>query len=183
MDIMDFMGFLFQTGEDNRFLKVAVTLKHWDAYSLEDSDGYTRHNFNAIISNATLADTYWPAFKASVVTGGARGVMCSYNAVNGVPTCANAFLSSVLRGQWGFAGYITSDSGALEDIYQQHHYVKTEQEVSAALQMYLELAHRRLGHNLQAACVAIQNGTCDVCSGAVYHDALLQVLHSMVLSL
>jgi beta-D-xylosidase 4 len=46
-----------------------VTLKHWDAYSLEDSDGATRHNFNAIVDNATLADTYWPAFKASVQEG------------------------------------------------------------------------------------------------------------------
>jgi beta-D-xylosidase 4 len=35
-----------QTGEDNRFLKAIVTLKHWDAYSLEDSDGFARYNFN-----------------------------------------------------------------------------------------------------------------------------------------
>ena len=53
-----------------------VTLKHFDAYSLEDADGFTRHNFNAIVSNFTLADTYWPAFKASVQTGKAKGVMC-----------------------------------------------------------------------------------------------------------
>jgi beta-glucosidase-like glycosyl hydrolase len=33
-----------QTGEDPRYLKTAVTLKHAFAYSLEDSDGYTRHN-------------------------------------------------------------------------------------------------------------------------------------------
>lgn len=33
-------------------------LKHWDAYSLENSDGYTRHNFNAIVDNQTLADTW-----------------------------------------------------------------------------------------------------------------------------
>jgi hypothetical protein len=42
--------------------------------------------------------------------------------------------------------------GALEDIYEEHKYVATEQE---------------------AACAAIVNGTCDVCSGAVYHDALI----------
>lgn len=55
---------------------MAVTLKHWDAYSLEDSDGFTRHNFNAIVSNYTLADTYFPAFKQAVTQGGAMGVMC-----------------------------------------------------------------------------------------------------------
>ena len=48
-----------------------------DAYSLENSDGFTRHNFNAIVDNATLADTYWPAFKATVQEGKALGVMCS----------------------------------------------------------------------------------------------------------
>lgn len=57
--------------------------------------------------------------------------MCSYNAVNGVPTCASPFLTSVLRGAWNFTGYITSDSGALEDIYQQHKYVATEVEAAA----------------------------------------------------
>ncbi len=47
------------------------------SYSLEDSDGFTRHNFNAIITNFTLQDTYWPHFKQSIQQGGALGVMCS----------------------------------------------------------------------------------------------------------
>ena len=92
--------------DDERYLQVVVTLKHWDAYSLEDvpSKNITRHNFNAIVSNFTLADTYWPAFKASVMDGKAAGVMCSYNALNGVPTCANPLLNHVLRNEWGFDG-------------------------------------------------------------------------------
>lgn len=81
-----------QEGEDDRYLQAVVTLKHWDAYSLEDSDGFTRHTFNAIVSNQTIADTYWPAFQESVVTGKAKGVMCSYNALNGVPTWYDARL-------------------------------------------------------------------------------------------
>ena len=135
-----------------RYTQVAVTLKHWDAYSLEDSDGFTRHNFNAIVSNFTLHDTFWPAFKASVQQGGAKGVMCSYNAVNGVPTCANGFLANVLRNVWGFDGYITSDSGALSDISNAHHYVSSDSE---------------------ACCKAIVDGTCDINSGAMYHNSLL----------
>jgi beta-D-xylosidase 4 len=142
-----------QGGDDSRFLNVAVTLKHWDAYSLEDADGYTRYNFDAIVSNYSLADTYWPAFQASIVQGKAKGVMCSYNSVNGQPACASDRLSTVLRGAWGFDGYITSDSGALVNIYKDHKYVKTE---------------------VEAACVAVRNGTCDVNSGPVYHNALLQ---------
>ena len=65
-----------QNGEDGRYLRAITTLKHWDAYSLENSDGFTRYNFNAVVSNFTLADTYFPAFKASIVEGGAKGVMC-----------------------------------------------------------------------------------------------------------
>ncbi len=60
-----------------------------DAYSLEDSDGFTRHNFNAVVSNYALMDSFFPAFERAVVQGGAKGVMCSYNSLNGVPTCAN----------------------------------------------------------------------------------------------
>lgn len=85
-----------------------VTLKHWDAYSLENSDGFDRHNFDATVSNYGLATTYFPAFRQSVVGGDAKGVMCSYNSLNGVPTCASPFLRDLLRGEWGFDGYMTS---------------------------------------------------------------------------
>ena len=55
-----------------------VTLKHWDAYSLEDADGFTRHNFNAVVSPYALQTTYFPAFRQSVVEGNAKGVMCEF---------------------------------------------------------------------------------------------------------
>ena len=138
-------------------------MKHYDAYSLEDSDGFTRHNFNAIVLNSTLADTYWPAFKAVVQQADAKGFMCSYNAVNGVPMCAQEYLQKdVLRGTWGYTGYITSDTGALSDIYQQHKYVATEEE---------------------AACAAIAQGTTDVSSDVVYHDALLSAVSKGICSI
>lgn len=54
-----------------------LTPLSWDAYSLENSDGYTRHNFDAKVSDYALQHTYFPAFRASVVEGGAQGVMCS----------------------------------------------------------------------------------------------------------
>jgi len=62
-----------------------VTIKH-DAYSLEDVDGFTGHNFNAVISNYTLYDTYFPAFQNAIMKCNAKAIMCSYNAVNGIPT-------------------------------------------------------------------------------------------------
>ena len=47
--------------------------------------------------------------------------ICSYNSVNGVPSCANDFLQNeIVRGEWGFTGYIVSDCGAIDDIIATH---------------------------------------------------------------
>ena len=49
--------------------------------------------------------------------------MCSYNAINGVPSCANDWLqNTVARGEWGFDGYITSDCDADADVFNSHKY-------------------------------------------------------------
>ena len=43
--------------------------------------------------------------------GNAYSVMCSYNAVNGVPSCANSlFQNTAMRDEWGFEGYIVKHS-------------------------------------------------------------------------
>ena len=139
--------------QEGRYLQGITTLKHWDAYTLETSDGFTRHNFNAVVDNATLAETFFPAWKAAVSNAKAKGVMCSYNALNGIPTCASPFLKDVMRNVFEFDGYVTSDSGAVKDIYNNHKYVATPEE---------------------ASCVAIKDGECDVDSGGVYHASLLQ---------
>lgn len=49
--------------------------------------------------------------------------MCSYNAVNGIPSCANKeLMTDLARNKWGFEGYITSDCGAVSDVLNTHHY-------------------------------------------------------------
>lgn len=68
---------LQKTDLDATTLAGVSTLKHWDAYSLEDSDGAKRYDFNAIVSPYALATTYFPAFFKSVQEGGALGVMCA----------------------------------------------------------------------------------------------------------
>jgi beta-glucosidase-like glycosyl hydrolase len=85
-------------------LQAVVTLKHWLAYSIENYHGVTRTNVDVNVTAYDLADTYMPAWKASIVDGGALGVMCSYNMVNGRPTCANPALNKTLRDTWGFQG-------------------------------------------------------------------------------
>ncbi|GMF17026.1 unnamed protein product [Phytophthora fragariaefolia] len=146
-----------QEGKDKRFLQAVVTLKHYAAYSYEHYDGIDRMAFNAEVSRYDFADTYLPAFRAAVVQGKAKGVMCSYNSVNGVPMCANEQLNTkLLRDALGFDGYITSDSGAIEGIYQQRHYTKSLCE---------------------AGRLAILSGT-DVNSGSVYRKCLKELVSS-----
>ena len=97
---------------DARFAQAAVTLKHFDANSLEGDWGPTgsvnRHTFDAKISPHDLATSYLPAFEIAVRSGRALGVMCSYNAINGVPSCASrSLLGETLRTEWNFSGYVT----------------------------------------------------------------------------
>jgi hypothetical protein len=52
--------------------------------------------------------------------------MCSYNEVNGIPSCANhLYNTDYLRTQWGFQGYVTGDCGAVDDVMKTHHYTST----------------------------------------------------------
>ena len=66
------------------------------------------------IDERTLREIYLPAFEASVIQGGAGAVMCAYNKVNGGYSCENDLLmNQILKGEWGFSGFITSDFGAV----------------------------------------------------------------------
>eukprot|EP01062_Namystynia_karyoxenos_P073291 TRINITY_DN70101_c0_g1_i1.p1 TRINITY_DN70101_c0_g1~~TRINITY_DN70101_c0_g1_i1.p1 ORF type:complete len:908 (+),score=307.11 TRINITY_DN70101_c0_g1_i1:79-2724(+) len=126
----------FQSGEDLKHIKSSSCLKHFAAYNLENWHGVDRHHFDAKVSEQDLADTYYPPFEAGVKKGRASGIMCSYNAVNGVPSCANKpLLTDLARNTWGFDGYITSDCGAVADIPNNHKY---ETDSSKAIKDVLE---------------------------------------------
>ena len=62
-------------------------MKHAAAYDLENWGGFDRDSFNAIVSDQDLVQYYWPAWRAAIEGADAASVMCSYNAVNGVPSC------------------------------------------------------------------------------------------------
>lgn len=116
-------------GNNPKYLEVVATPKHFDAYSGPEP---LRHSFSAAVSPHGFQDTYLPAFRMAVVDGHADSVMCSYNAINGVPSCANAFLlQKTLRDAWGFHGYVTSDCGAVADIALGHHYAPDIEHASA----------------------------------------------------
>jgi beta-glucosidase len=84
-------------------------VKHFDAYSQENN----RFALNENIDERTLHEIYDPPFQAAVQQGGADAVMCAYPKVNGTFSCENnELLTTDLRDDWGFQGFVTSDFGA-----------------------------------------------------------------------
>ena len=115
-------------GSDPRYFKVIATPKHYAVHSGPEPE---RHSFDAKVHERDLRETYLPAFRATILEGKAYSVMCAYNRTNGEPCCANKkLMTDVLRGEWGFNGYVVSDCGAIYDIWKYHKYVPTETEAS-----------------------------------------------------
>ena len=115
-------------GNDPRYFKVIATPKHYAVHSGPEPE---RHAFDAIASERDLRETYLPAFRDTILEGKAYSVMCAYNRTNGEPCCANKKLMiDILRGEWGFPGFVVSDCGAIYDIWKFHKVVPTEMEAS-----------------------------------------------------
>ena len=113
---------------DGEFMKASACSKHFAVHSGPEK---TRHGFDAIANLHDMYETYLPAFEKTVESG-VSGVMGAYNRTNGEPCCAHSYLlKEVLRGKWGFDGYVVSDCGALRDIYSDHHFVETKAEAAA----------------------------------------------------
>ncbi|KAK1390400.1 Beta-D-xylosidase 1 [Heracleum sosnowskyi] len=122
-------------------LKVAACCKHYTAYDLDNWNGVDRFHFNARVSKQDLQDTYDVPFKACVTEGKVASVMCSYNQVNGVPTCADPnLLKNTIRGEWHLNGYIVSDCDSVGVLYETQHYTRTpEDAVAASIKAGLDL--------------------------------------------
>ena len=126
---------------DSQYLTVSASCKHFAGYDLENWGGHDRSSYNALINPQDLVETYLPPFLACMKDAAAASVMCAYNAINGVPSCANSFLlNTVARQTWGWDGYVVSDCQALSNLYDTFHYVATHSEqVKVAMQSGVDL--------------------------------------------
>lgn len=116
-------------GDDPFYLKTVATPKHYAVHSGPEPD---RHTFDAVVDERDLRETYLPAFRASIVDGGAESVMCAYNRFRELPACgSDELLQQILREEWGFTGYVVSDCWAIMDIYNTHKVVGTAAEAAA----------------------------------------------------
>ena len=126
------MGVAFVTGMQGNnpsYYRVISTPKHFDVHSGPEP---TRHFADVDVSLHDEVDTYQPAFRAAIVQGKAGSVMCAYNAIKGQPACANQYLlQHLLRGSWGFKGYVVSDCDAVQDIFHGHRYRPTQAQATA----------------------------------------------------
>jgi beta-glucosidase len=93
--------------------KVLASPKHFVAYG--QPEGGREYN-TTDMSGERLWNMYLPPFKAAL-DAGAETVMCSFNALNGVPGCANHLTETeILKKKWGFKGFIESDYTAVAEL-------------------------------------------------------------------
>ncbi|MVN22410.1 glycoside hydrolase family 3 C-terminal domain-containing protein [Mucilaginibacter arboris] len=139
-------------GNDPKYLKAAACAKH---YAIHSGPEPSRHEFDVNVSDHDLWDTYLPAFHELVVNAKVAGVMCAYNAFKGQPCCGSDMLmNNILRNEWNFKGYVTSDCGAIDDFYEHH---KTSPDAESA------------------AADAVLHGTDVECGKVTYHSLIQAV--------
>ena len=104
---------------------VASTLKHFAVYSVPKGgrDGNARTDPH--VAPREMHQIYLYPFRRVIQEAHPLGVMSSYNDWDGMPiTGSSYFLTDLLRHQFGFNGYVVSDSRAVEFLYEKHHVAK-----------------------------------------------------------
>ena len=143
-------------GSDARYFKTIATVKHFAVHSGPEPE---RHEFDAVVNQRDLRESYLPHFETALREGGAYSLMCAYNRVFGAAACASRLLlGDILRGEYAFPGYIVSDCGAIDDIYRNHKLVPTAPA---------------------AAALAVKQGT-DLDCGRVYPELVTAVQQGLV---
>ncbi len=142
-------------GEDPKYLKATACAKHFAVHSGPEP---SRHSDNFIPTAYDLWDTYLPAFKELIVNADVAGVMCAYNAVDKQPCCANdQLMIDILRKQWNFTGYVTSDCWAIDDFFRYH---KTHKDsTSSAIDAVIHGTDLECGRTVYLALIdAVKKG-------------------------
>jgi beta-glucosidase len=102
-----------QGGDYSASDKLVASPKHFVAYGQPESG----RDYNTTdMSEQRLRNFYLPPFKAAI-DAGADTVMCSFNAINGVPGCGNDYtMNRILKGEWGFDGFVEGDWTAVAEL-------------------------------------------------------------------
>lgn len=129
------MGVAFVKGlqGDGEHLKAAACAKHFAVHSGPEE---LRHEFDAVVNEKDLRETYLPAFEALVKEADVEAFMGAYNRTNGEPCCGHhRLMVEILRDEWKYKGQFVSDCWAIRDFHEAHHVTDTAPE-SAALALH-----------------------------------------------
>ncbi len=108
-------------GDNENYLKTTACSKHFICNNTDDDRTWV----SAPVNERSFWEYYTRAYRATILEGDVFTVMGAYSALNGIPCCASHFLmTELLRNQWGFRGYVTSDCDAIDNIYDPHHYAE-----------------------------------------------------------
>ena len=160
------------------YMKAVAIVKHSFDYDIEGNHGPApRTAFNAVVSVADQNNYFWPPFKAVVgPRANAGGLMCSYNGVNGIPSCMNDNVNNKkVRQEWrnnkgGVTSsdvddfIIVSDCGAISDTFAT------------------EYIHQHFDGTPEAQVQQGLQGGCDYNCGKFYHEHLMSAIHKGVVN-
>jgi beta-glucosidase len=137
-------------GDNPDYLKTTACSKHFICNNTDQD----RTAISADPDQRSFWEYYTRAYRATILEGDVFSFMSAYSSMNGVPCSASHFLlTDLLRHQWGFRGYVTSDCDAVKNIYNPHHYAATLPIAAAmAVEAGCDLnCGETLQHDLKAA--------------------------------
>jgi beta-glucosidase len=116
----------FQGGGGGDPERVIACAKHWVGYGAAEAG---REYNTTDLSERALREVYFPPFRAALEAG-VGTFMSAFNDLDGLPATANPFtLTRVLRGEWGFDGFVVSDYTAVPELIQ-HGVARDEPEAA-----------------------------------------------------
>jgi beta-glucosidase len=138
---------------------VATSAKHFVGYGA--AEGGRDYN-STWIPTSQLHDLYLPPFKAAFEAG-SMTAMAAFNALNGMPATAHkGMLTDLLRGQWGFKGFVTSDFGSITEL-RLHGIAKDDAEAARKallagidMDMMGDVYLKHLGNEVKAGRVPVK---------------------------
>jgi beta-glucosidase len=115
-------------GEDPKYWRAASLLKHF----LANSNEHGRYGSSSDFDERLFREYYSVPFRMAFEDGGAKSFMASYNAWNQIPMTVNPVLRTIVAGEWGVDGIVSTDAGAVRNMVSKHRYFPGMEEAVAA---------------------------------------------------
>ncbi|KAF6172220.1 hypothetical protein GIB67_024842 [Kingdonia uniflora] len=175
--LQDVKGYLKTKDPNSRPLKVGACCKHFAAYDVDNWKGIDRYHFDARVTERDMVETFLLPFEMCVKEGDVASVMCSYNRINGIPTCADPkLLNQTIRERWNLHGYIAADCDSIEVMIHGHKYHNDTPEEAVAQTL-------KAGLDLDCGSYYSDYATAAVKEGLVKEEEIDHSLHNLYIVL